>query len=82
MNVFAIRHRGETLVELRDDQSWVVIDPENQHSPEDDGSGETPPPAERARILITCSTDPTYSVEIDVPDGDVEGLVEVWLGGA
>lgn len=32
------------------------------------------------RILVTNSNDPEYSVEIDVPEGDVEGLVEVWIG--
>ncbi|CCV14975.1 hypothetical protein MESS4_720089 [Mesorhizobium sp. STM 4661] len=34
------------------------------------------------KILITKPSDPKHSREIPVPDGDVEGLVEVWLGGA
>ncbi len=34
------------------------------------------------KIVITKPSDPTYSREIPVPGSDVEGLVEVWLGGA
>lgn len=34
------------------------------------------------KILITKPDDPTHSREIIVPKNDVEGLVEVWLGGA
>lgn len=33
-------------------------------------------------ILITKPGDPAHSREVPVPDDDVEGLVEVWLGGA
>lgn len=61
MNTRAIMYRGETLVELRDDHSWNVVDD---------------------RIIVTNSNDPEYGFEILVPDGDVEGLVEVYLGGA
>lgn len=34
------------------------------------------------KIIVTNSADPEYGFEILVPDGDVEGLVEVYLGGA
>lgn len=33
-------------------------------------------------ILITNPSDPTHSRTIPVPENDVEGLVEIWLGGA
>ncbi|MER9017339.1 hypothetical protein [Mesorhizobium sp. M0898] len=34
-----------------------------------------------AMIVIARPKDSTHSREIPVPDGDIEGLVEVWVGG-
>ncbi|MCV3209240.1 hypothetical protein OHD62_23805 [Mesorhizobium sp. YC-39] len=34
------------------------------------------------KIIIAKSIDPALSQEITVPEGDIEGLVEVWRGGA
>ncbi|MER8526678.1 MULTISPECIES: hypothetical protein [unclassified Mesorhizobium] len=35
-----------------------------------------------AMIMVAKPKDPAHSREIPVPDGDIEGLVEVWVGGA
>ncbi|MER9232108.1 hypothetical protein NKI56_08395 [Mesorhizobium sp. M0622] len=35
-----------------------------------------------AMIMVAKPSDPTHGREIPAPDGDVEGLVAVWLGGA
>ncbi|PTE07675.1 hypothetical protein [Mesorhizobium helmanticense] len=34
------------------------------------------------KIIIADPIDPMRSQEITVPDGDIEGLIEVWEGGA
>lgn len=35
-----------------------------------------------AMIMVAKPNHPAHSREIPVPDGDIEGLVEVWVGGA